>query len=187
MFGFFAYILFEPPWTERFSTSKIIKPFLNGLIFKSEKLNEIKFKYYPLIQINLIFLKEKGFFRKRTEEIPENLYIDYKDYKLVYINRNKFLFTNVIDTDPNEIIDLDNKCQIIEKDVKYIKFDKRILGNKRLDKNKIKNHMERKFRVKVLDLKLILLPYWKCGIINKKTNKNRSINIDGIFGSEINF
>ena len=166
---------------------KIIKPFLNGLIFKSEKLNEIKFNYYPLIQINLIFLKEKGFFRKRTEEIPEKLYIDYKDYKLVYIKKNKFLFTNVVDIDPNKIIDLDNKCQIIEKDIKDIKFDKRTLGNKRLDKNKIKNHMERKFRVKVLDIKLILLPYWKCGIINKKTNKSRFMNIDGIFGSEINF
>ena len=166
---------------------KIIKPFLNGMIFKSETLYETKFNYYPLIQSDLVVLKNKGFFKKKIEEIPEKLYLDYKNYKLVYIKKNKFIFTNVIDIDPNKIIDLDNKCEIIEKDTNEVKFDKRILGNKKIDQNKIKNHMERKFRVKVKKSKLILLPYWECNIINQKTKENRYINIDGVFGSEIKF
>ena len=166
---------------------KIIKPFLNGIFFKSEKLYETKFNYYPLIQIDLFVLKNKGFFKKVIEEISEKLYVDYKTYKLVYIKKNKFIFTNVLDVDPNKIIDLDNKCEIIEKDRNEFKFDKRILGNKRLNQNKIKSHMERKFRVKVVSSRLILLPYWECNIINQKTKKNRYINIDGVFGSEIKF
>jgi len=166
---------------------KIIKPFLNGMFFKSEKLHETKFNYFPLIQIDLFMLKNKGFFKKKIEEIPEKLYVDYKTYKLVYIKKNKFIFTNVLDVDPNKIIDLDNKCEIIEIDRNEFKFDKRILGNKRLNQNKIKSHMERKFRVKVVSSRLILLPYWECNIINQKTKVNRYLNIDGVFGSEIKF
>ena len=66
---------------------KVIKPHLNGTIFKTEKFVRAVFEYLPLIQVSLIFLKERGIFRKTIEEIPGNLYLDYKSMKMLYIEK----------------------------------------------------------------------------------------------------
>ena len=103
----------------------IIKPHLEGTIFKSEKFVSAEFQYLPLIQVNLIYLKEKGIFRKRTEKIPENLYLDYKNMDMLYVDKKHIKFDSVIDIDPDKIIDLDNICEIKAKSGKELDFDKR--------------------------------------------------------------
>ena len=166
---------------------KKLKPFLGGLFFKSHKVEEINFKFYPLIQVDLFFLKEKGFFKKNIEEIPEKLYLDYKSNKMIYIKNNQFHFVNVVDAEPHKIIDLDNKCILLEKKYSEIKFDKRIFGGKKLDKVEVKNKMERKYKVKVLSSRVLLLPFWECILSDKKNKNLKSINLDGVFGSELKF
>ena len=75
----------------------------------------------------MIYLKEKGLFRKRTEEIPENLYLDYKNMDMLYVDKKHIQFDSVIDVDPDKIIDLDNICEIKAKSEKELDFDKRKL------------------------------------------------------------
>ncbi len=162
----------------------IIKPHLEGTIFKSEKFVSAKFQYLPLIQVNLIYLKERGLFRKRTEEIPENLYLDYKNMDMLYVDKKHIKFDSVIDIDPDKIIDLDNICEIKAKPGKELDFDKRKLG-KKMDLLDIKQNMERKYKVNVLKAELVLFPVWICKIENKKNSKKRELCIDGIFSNEI--
>jgi len=165
---------------------KAIKPHLKGTVFKSEELDDAQFEYLPLIQVKLIYLKESGLLRKNVKEIPENLYLHYKTMDLLYIERAKIKFSAVVDIDPNKIVDLDNICEIVHKDESQIDFDRRKLGRKKMDINSIKNNMERKYRVKVSNVELVLFPIWKCTIKNKKNNTVREINIDGIFSNIIN-
>jgi len=162
----------------------IIKPHLEGTIFKSEKFVSAEFQYLPLIQVNLIYLKEKGIFRKRTEKIPENLYLDYKNMDMLYVDKKHIKFDSVIDIDPDKIIDLDNICEIKAKSGKELDFDKRKLG-KKMDFTSIKQSMERKYKVNVLKAELVLFPIWICKIENKKNSKKRELCLDGIFSNEI--
>ena len=157
---------------------------MEGTIFKSEKFVSAKFQYLPLIQVNLIYLKERGLFRKRTEEIPENLYLDYKNMDMLYVDKKHIKFDSVIDIDPDKIIDLDNICEIKAKSGKELDFDKRKLG-KKMDLLEIKQNMERKYKVNVLKAELVLFPVWICKIENKKNSKKRELCIDGIFSNEI--
>ena len=56
-----------------------IKPYLSGVMIKSEELNDTKFCYLPLIKVAIIFYKTKGLFKKTVTEIPENLYLGVTD------------------------------------------------------------------------------------------------------------
>ena len=67
------------------------------------------------------------------------LYIDYKDYQLIYVDKNKFVFTNVVDIDPNKIIDFgENSGNITvggkitnSYKLKYIKYKKKYINLKK--------------------------------------------------------
>lgn len=170
--------------TER-DLHKKIKGQLAGTIIKSEKLDSSHFKYISLIKVDLIFMEEKGLFRKTTTEIPENLYLDFRSNKLLYVEKDQFKFETVVDTDPHKIEDLDNHCTVLEMDKNEVDFDFRSLGGKKLDKNKIKKLMERKYRVEVNNVEMVLFPAWECMIIDKKTNGTRMLTIDGVFGNPI--
>jgi len=165
---------------------KYLKPFLKGTLFKSEKLVESTFEYYPLLQISIIFFDKKGFFRRTTVEIPENLYIDYKTHKMLYIEKEEFFFKSVVEDDPHKILDLDDNCKIETIKKNEIDFDFRKLRSKKLDKKKIYNTMERKYNIKVNDDKILLFPIWKCLVEEKSSSSNRFVYLDGIFGNEIN-
>jgi len=163
---------------------KVIKPHLNGTIFKTEKFIHATFEYLPLIQVSLIFLKERGIFRKTIEEIPENLYLDYKSMKMLYIEKDHIKFAAVVDIDPNKIEDLDDICSINHTPEDDIDFDIKKLG-KELNFKEVKQNMERKYKVKVSKAELVLYPIWKCTIENKNNNKMRELKIDGIFANPI--
>ena len=162
-----------------------VKSFLAGAIFKSEELESSNFNYFPLIKVELTFFEKKGLFRKRTEEIKENLYLDYQNYDLFYLKDGFFQFSSVVDEDPHNIVDLDNigKIESIEKD--EVDYDFRELGRRSINKKKITSLMERKYDVKVHSAELILFPVWECNIKTKKSNQTRTLLLDGISGKEV--
>ncbi len=164
---------------------KKIKPYLEGGLIKLEVLGTVNFQYLPLIKVDLVFLQQKGLLKKKTIEIPENLYLDFKTKDLLFVKKNKFLFTAVLDLDPHKISDLDDFCKIESIAKNEIDFDFRKLGGKKLDEKTIKNMMERKYRVRVNKIDIVLFPTWKCSIAKKKGGGIRIINLDGIFGNQI--
>jgi len=172
--------------TDVFETDilKAVKPLLSGTLIKSEKLLESTFRYLPLIKVNLIFFKEKGVFKKKITEIPENLYLDYKTRKVFYFDGKQPKFSQVVDADPNQICDIDDICTIDIIKKSEIDFDFRKTG-KKIDRVEIKNLMERKYRVEVNDVDLLLYPTWECRLGEKKTDAIRTVVIDGISGKEI--
>ncbi|GAB6097021.1 hypothetical protein JCM14469_32750 [Desulfatiferula olefinivorans] len=163
---------------------KLVKPLLSGALFKSEKLEGYTFQYRPLIRVNLLFFKEKGLFRKTTSEIPENLYLDYKTHTIFHVDGKQSRFSPVVDADPHEIPDLDDHCAIDIIKKSEIDFDFRKIG-KKLDPTEIRHLMERKYRVEVRDVDLLLYPTWACTIADKKTGKTRAIILDGTTGRPI--
>ncbi len=171
---------------ERDLVSKV-SPHLSGRFFKKERLVGTVFKYIPIIRVKLTFEDKKGLFKKTISKIDENLYLDYKSYNLFYAEDNIFKFSPIVDADPNEIYDLDNCCTLVSKQRNQVDFDFRVLGGKKLNKSKVKNAMERKYRVQVLDSDLVLFPVWDCKIENKKTGDSKRLSIDGIFGNPINW
>jgi hypothetical protein len=164
-----------------------IRPYISGIIYKKEKLISTSFSYLPLIQVQIIFKKKEGLFKKKVSEISENLYLDFKSYEMLYVRNDRFYFSSVIDNDPNEILDLDNYCTLSSVNKKDVDFDFRGLGGKKMNKRKIKSIMERKYSVDVLDSCLVLFPYWTCDLETKRSGKIRHIHLDGIFGNEMVF
>jgi len=162
-----------------------IKPYLSGVMIKSDKLSDTKFHYLPLIKVALIFYKKKGLFKKTVKEIPENLYIDFKTKNLLYVKNNQFRFNSVVDVDPHKISDLDDHCKIESVHKDKIDYDFRKLGGKKLSIKAIENMMERKYPVKVKDVKLLLFPTWECTIKGKKGKSVRTVVLDGVYGKEI--
>ena len=162
-----------------------VKPFLSGSIFKSEKLHSANFKYLPLVKVGLIFFEKKGFFRKKIEEIKENLYLSYDTHDLFHQNDDAFQFKSVVDQDPHKIIDLDDIGKIYKIERDDIDFDFRELGRKKINKKKIASLMERKYDVKVDSTDLILFPIWECVLEMKKKKSKRLLFIDGIKGNRI--
>ena len=161
---------------------KKVRPELEGTFFKSENLIDTKSAYYPLIKVNLTFTKEKGFFKKTRESFVENLYIDYKTEDLVYVEKNHFKFSNIIEEDPNEIVDLDEFCTFSSENKDEVDYDFRQLG-KKLNESSIKRSMEKKYPIEVHSSQLVLFPVWKCDIQNKKKKTKRHIYLDGVFGN----
>ena len=135
--------------------------------------------------VKLIFIEQKGFFRKKEVEIGENLYLHHKTYDLVYIQNNKFEFSSVVDVDPHKIKDLDDDCTLEPHNKSEIHFDFRSTGGTRIDHKKIKHLMERKFNVRVEHTEMVLFPVWTCKIKNKKSSKTRQVSLDAIFGNRI--
>ena len=71
--------------------NKYIRPHLSGRIIKSERLDQSRFKYIPLVKVDLTFIEEKGFLWKSQNQIPENLYLNYKTRDLFYVHKQLFL------------------------------------------------------------------------------------------------
>ena len=140
---------------------------LEGTFFKSEELVDTKSAYHPMVKVNLTFIKEKGFFKKTKESFVENLYIDYKTEDLVYVHKSHFKFSNILEEDPNEIVDLDEYCTFNAEKKDDIDYDFRQLG-KKLNESYIKRSMEKRYPIEVHSSQLILFPVWMCEIQNKR-------------------
>lgn len=164
---------------------KNIRPHLSGRIIKSERLHQSKFKYLPLIKVDLTFIEEKGFIWKSQNKIPENLYLDYKTRELFYVEKKQFQFSQIVNSDPNKIEDLDDHCLMQESPRSEVDFRFGNLDKKKLNKAAIKKIMERKYQSEVNDIELVLFPIYECTIKTKKQNKTRKIYIDAIFGNLI--
>ena len=103
--------------------NKRVRKFLEGgMFFKDEDIAESKFSYMRLIRVELSFMKKKGFIRKTTEEISGiNLYLrrikissKNNEYKILSFNKG-IRFDSIVDEDPDQILDLDDKCDLIQK------------------------------------------------------------------------
>ena len=164
---------------------KFVKPHLEGTLIKSEIFSGSDFEYLPLIMVKLVFIEQKGLFKKKEVEIGENLYLHHKTYDLVYVLNKKFEFASVVDVDPHKIKDLDDVCIMEPHDKSEIHFDFRSTGGTRIDHKKIKHLMERKFNVRVEHTEMVLFPVWTCTIKNKKSSKTRQVSLDAIFGNRI--
>lgn len=162
-----------------------VKPFLAGSFFKSELLEKAVFDYLPLIKVDLTVFEKKGIFRKKTNEIRENLYLDHKDHRLFYLKDDVFQYSLVIDEDPHKIIDLDNVGVIESTSKDKIDYDFRQLGRRSISQKEISSLMERKYDVKVQSSHLMLLPIWVCHIKAKKSDKRRKLILEGVKGKEV--
>ena len=162
-----------------------VKPFLAGSLFKSEVFEKATFDYLPLIKVDLTFFEKKGFFRKKTKEIRENLYLDHKDHRLFYLKDDVFQYSSVVDEDPHKIIDLDNVGKIESRNKNEIDYDFRQLGRRSISQKEITSLMERKYDVKVHSSELMLLPIWECSIKAKKGDNRRILILDGVTGKEV--
>lgn len=167
--------------------AKKIRSHLEGTIIKSEKLERSKFNYYPLIKVGLDFIDKKGLFKKIQTKIPENLYLDFKTNDIVYVRHNRFHMEPVVDSDPHKIQDLDDTCTMKGVPKDKVDYDFRKLGGRKLNAKKITKLMERKYRVEVHEVQMVLFPIWVCTISNKHNSGTRQITLDGVFGNEMAF
>ena len=125
---------------ERF-LAKEVRSHLQGGLFKSEKIVSSHFFHLPLIQVAVTFFEKKGIFKKTITEIPENLYLDYKDHKMIHVKKDHFVFNSVVNNDPHKINDLDNYCTLFYKGRDEVDFDFRSLGGRKINKYKIAKTM----------------------------------------------
>ena len=165
--------------------NKYIRPHLSGRIIKSERLDQSRFKYIPLVKVDLTFIEEKGFLWKSQNQIPENLYLNYKTRDLFYVHKQQFQFSQIVHSDPNKIEDIDDHCVMEESPRVEVDFRFGTLDKKKLNKSAIKKLMERKYQSVVNDVELVLFPVYECTIKEKKKNKSRKIFLDAIFGNLI--
>jgi hypothetical protein len=165
--------------------NKYIRPHLSGRIIKSERLDQSRFKYLPLVKVGLTFIEEKGFLWKSQNQIPENLYLNYKTRDLFYVHKQQFQFSQIVHSDPNKIEDIDDHCVMEESPRVEVDFRFGTLDKKKLNKSAIKKLMERKYQSVVNDVELVLFPVYECTIKDKKKNKRRKVFLDAIFGNLI--
>ena len=165
--------------------NKYIRPHLSGRIIKSERLDQSRFKYIPLVKVDLTFIEEKGFLWKSKNQIPENLYLNYKTRDLFYVHKQQFQFSQIVHSDPNKIEDIDDHCVMEESPRVEVDFRFGTLDKKKLNKSAIKKLMERKYQSVVNDVELVLFPVYECTIKDKKKNKRRKVFLDAIFGNLI--
>ena len=183
---------------QREVASKVKKYLRGGFIFKDEEYSDSEFSYIQLIRVELSYFKQKGFIVKREEKINDiNLYLrrikrknnKIDKYKILSYNRDEVIFESIIDKDPNQIIDLDDKCKIVKTSRLEARKEFEFRGRTRLNdiKKDIISVMEKKYNIEIKDIYWALFPYWKC-IINNKSNAklSREIYIDGVHGNEIN-
>ena len=162
-----------------------IRPHLSGRFIKSEYLEQNRFRYLPLVKVNLTFIEEKGLIRKTRKNIPESLYLDYESRDLLHVSRRQFQFSQIVDSDPNKIEDLDDHCFMEEKPRNEVDFRFNTLNNRKMNKSAIKRLMERKYNVVVNDVELVLFPVWECTVKERRNKKTHKITLDGIFGNPI--
>ena len=140
-------------------------------------------------------MKKKGFIRKTTEEIKGiNLYLNRikhtgkdNEYKILSFD-DGIRFDSIIDKDPNKIVDLDDKCELIKKNRSDTRSDYEFRGRveiKEIEKELIKV-MEKKYDINVEGLYWTLFPIWNCKVKDKKNKTSeRTIIIDGVFGKTV--
>jgi len=164
--------------------SKALKPHLEHKtlnLIALEKLESAEFEYFPLLKVKMLFNNKTGIFKKRVEQVPVNLYLDYKQLSILMIAEKEMQFAPLIDMDPHKIDDLDGL--IFPKTVKRseVDFDFRKLG-KRISLADVKSVLERKYNVEVQDVDLLLYPVWHCRIMHRKTSIVRNLIIDAVMG-----
>ena len=178
--------------------SKIGKYLKGGFIFKDEEYSDSEFRYMQLIRVELSYFKERGLLRKREEKINNiNLYLHrtkrnnnkIDEYKILTYDGDEVVFKSIIDKDPNQINDLDDKCQIVQISRSEARKEFEFRGRTRLNdiKKDIISVMEKKYNIEINNIYWTLFPYWKC-IIKNKDNETltRTIYIDGVYGNKIN-
>ncbi|MBU1009909.1 MAG: ATP-binding protein [Bacteroidetes bacterium] len=161
-----------------------IRPFLRGIFFnliKQEKLQQAAFDYHPLIKADMIFSKEKGFFKKTIIEIPLSLYIDYKSYEILSLRKRSINFEALVSLEPHKIQDFDERIQFDRRKRDEVQYDFRRLG-KKINPVEIVTMLERKYKVKVSAVDVVLLPVWDCTVMAKKGPGLRKVSLDALLG-----
>jgi len=146
-----------------------------------EKLDSAKFDYYPLLKVNMLFNNKKGIFKRKIEQVPVNLYLDYKQLNILMIEDKAMHFEALIDMDPHKIDDLDGLIFPQTKKRSEVEYDFRKLG-KRIDIADVKTLLERKYDVEVKDVGLMLYPVWHCVIQDKQNGTMRALTVDAVMG-----
>lgn len=169
--------------------SKALKPHLEHKTFNLialEKLESADFEYFPLLKVKMLFNNKKGIFKKRIEQVPVNLYLDYKEMNILMIADKEMQFAPLIDMDPHKIDDLDGL--IFPKSMKRseVDYDFRKLG-KKISLTDVKSVVERKYDVEVQEVDLLLYPVWHCCIIHKQTGAKRNLTIDAVMGYPLQY
>ena len=166
------------------SLSKALKPHIEHKtlnLIALEKLESAAFAYYPMLKASMIFNNKKGIFRKKIEQVPVNLYLNYKDQQIMIIKGGKMTFEPIIEMNPDKIEDIDGLIFPAVKSRAEIDYDFRKLG-KKVSAEEIKKLLERKYDVEVNEVELLLYPVWHCRIQHKETGNIRLLTIDAVMG-----
>jgi hypothetical protein len=164
--------------------NKALKPHLEHKtlnLIALEKLNSAKFDYYPLLKVKMLFNNKKGIFKKKIEQVPVNLYLDYKQLNILMIDDKAMRFEALIDMDPHKIDDLDGLIFPQTKKRDEVEYDFRKLG-KRIDITEVKTLLERKYDVEVQEVDLLLYPVWHCIVQHKQSGTMRELTVDAVMG-----
>lgn len=164
--------------------NKALKPHLEHKtlnLFALEKLDSARFDYYPLLKVNMLFNNKKGIFKKKIEQLPVNLYLDYKQLNILMIEDKVMRFEALIDMDPHKIDDLDGLIFPQPKKRDEVEYDFRKLG-KKISISDVKTLLERKYDVEVQEVDLMLYPVWHCIIQHKQTGIMRELTVDAVMG-----
>jgi hypothetical protein len=164
--------------------NKALKPHLEHKtlnLVALEKLESARFDYYPLLKVKMLFNNKKGIFRKKVEQVPVNLYLDYKQLNILMIDSKAMRFEALIDMDPHKIDDLDGLIFPQPKKRDEVEYDFRKLG-KRIDVAEVKTMLERKYDVEVQEVDVMLYPVWHCMIQHKQNGTKRQLTVDAVMG-----
>lgn len=166
------------------SLSKALKPHIEHKtlnLIALEKLESATFAYYPMLKASMIFNNKKGIFRKKIEQVPVNLYLNYKDQQIMIIKGGKMTFEPLIEMNPDKIDDIDGLIMPTAKSRSEIDYDFRKLG-KKVSAEEVRKLLERKYDVEVNEVELLLYPVWNCRIQHKQTGNIRLLTIDAVMG-----
>lgn len=166
------------------SLSKAIKPHIEHKtlnLITLEKFESAEFAYFPMLKASMIFNNKKGIFSKKIEQVPVNLYLNYKDQQIMNIKGGKMTFESLIEMNPNKIEDIDGLILPSTKNRSEIDYDFRKLG-KKISPEEVRKLLERKYDVEVNEVELLLYPVWHCRIQHKETGSIRLLTIDAVMG-----
>jgi hypothetical protein len=165
--------------------TKEIKSHLESGLFKNkEKSAGAVLKYLPIIRTHIEFDQKRGFFKNKTETLAENLYLTWKEMKIITFLKGVISVEAIFEKTPDKIEDIDNVAQVeaVSKNELATDID---LKKLKLNEKKVRHTIENKYGVKLVEAEPMLYPYWECDIEHIKEGSHRTVYIDAVTGKTL--
>jgi hypothetical protein len=175
----------------------LIKWMKGKKFYNRVEINEkvISKNYRSVLFLKLDFLTKS----KKGEDITGSVYVNNpeSDYLTgiytLHVRNKKFITTETINKNANEIKDVDDYFSLEELEV-----DKGAVGDKYSNINVVKGGdpikeyekvvrlVKNKYGIKVNRIELLIMPFWECTLQDNRNN-NRKVRLDTVWGNKINF